>query len=125
MITATGRCIPFQTEFTNGTILSCADAATDKGGGGEGFRPHELLEAALASCLNMTIRMCAVQHSIPLTSVNTVVRLDRSAPEEVLFEYEISFAETMAEADRNLLMDAVRSCPVRNTLSKSIRFREA
>ncbi|MDD4896469.1 MAG: OsmC family protein, partial [Atribacterota bacterium] len=42
-------------ESSNSKLFS--DTTRDKGGSEEGIRPHELLEAALASCLNITIRM--------------------------------------------------------------------
>ncbi len=44
----------YKTIFTNGIHETCADTTADKGGGNAGFRPHDLMEAALASCLNMS-----------------------------------------------------------------------
>lgn len=51
----------------------------DKGGGNQGFRPHELLEAALATCMNIHLRMYAANHGIELGEVTTKVTLDRSS----------------------------------------------
>ena len=124
MIKVIGEQPPFKTQFTNGTSVSCSDTTPDKGGSGEGFRPHELLEAALANCMNMALRMLAANHSIPLSSVETTVSLNRSVPGEVCFEYSVALTGNLAERDRQRLMEAVKSCPVRETLSKTIVFRE-
>jgi uncharacterized OsmC-like protein len=50
-----------------------SDAPITKGGGGAGFGAHELLEASLAACLNMAVRMHADARGIPLERVSTVV----------------------------------------------------
>jgi putative redox protein len=44
--------------------IAIVDTTSGKGGYGDGFHPHELLEAALATCMNMTIRMYAQKHAI-------------------------------------------------------------
>lgn len=124
MIKAIGRPPRYRTEFTNGKTTFFSDTAPDKGGSGEGFRPHELLEAALASCMNMTIRMFAEKHSIPVSSVVTTVTLDRSSPSEVCFEYFVDLAGDLTEGDRQRLLEVAESCPVRQTLSRGIVFRE-
>lgn len=57
MIRTDSQPAKFQAQFTNGVQVSVSDTTPDKGGGNLGFRPHELLEAALASCMNMSLRM--------------------------------------------------------------------
>lgn len=84
----------FLTRFTNGEHIGDADTTAEKGGGNRGFRPHELLEAALATCMNMTLRSYAQKHDIPLPGVSVVVTLSRGTQEG----------------------------PVRTTLSKNPRF---
>src|SRR5207247_6316725 len=46
--------------------------------GGCGFGPHQLLEAALATCLTITVRKFAAEHKFPLDSASAEVLLDRS-----------------------------------------------
>lgn len=121
---ATSELPSYQTSFTNGQNVSVADAASDEEGSRAGFRPDELLEAALASSLNMTIRMYAEEHSIPLTSVSTTVKLDQNYPEEAIFNYAFELAGSLSESDRRLLTEAALSCPVRQTLSKKLSFQE-
>lgn len=100
-----------------------ADTTPPKGAG-EGFRPHELLEAALASCTAITLRLVAEERGIPLRYVNVKIDLDRTDPEKSIFRAQIEFDDLVTEADRKTLIAAARLCPVRKTLSKSIAFDE-
>lgn len=59
MIQTKSKSIKYSTEFSNGTDVSHSDTTLEKGGANSGFRPHELLEAALASCMNISLKMCA------------------------------------------------------------------
>jgi putative redox protein len=125
MIAATGGPARYRTRFSNGTSEAAADTTADKGGSGDGFRPHELLEAALATCVNMTVRMYAAKHAIALAGVTTRVSLDRSDPAQAVFRYEVELEGALTPADREKLLDAARACPVRRTLSRQIRFERS
>lgn len=123
MVEATSKPVRYQTQLTNGVHSATSDTTRDKGGSESGFRPHDLLEAALASCMNMTIRMYAEQQGLALSGVTTKVKLDRSKPEETVFEYEIELQGELSEQDRTSLLDVAAKCPVRRTLVKRIGFR--
>jgi putative redox protein len=101
-----------------------SDATADKGGKNNGFRPHELLEAAYVTCLNMSIRDKADRENIPLENVVVSVNLDRSNPEEVVFKYEIRLSGSLTEEQKQTLRKIAESCPVRKTLSRTIKFSE-
>ncbi len=109
------RCIskeaPFETIFTDDRHEGAIDAPADKGGGDAGFRPHDLLEAALAGCLNITLRKYAASHDIPLIGAATWVSLNRQQPEETVFEYGLE------------LIEAAAACAVHQTLSRKISFK--
>lgn len=113
----------FQTTANNGRHEIAADAPIDKGGGGVGFSAHELLEASLAVCVNMAVRMYAAEHSIPLESTTTRVRLQRPTPDTVSFEYAVELTGPLSASQLHELQEAARACPVRDTLSKRIEFR--
>jgi putative redox protein len=122
MICAKSQLARYQTRFTDGEYEGVADTTADKGGEHSGFRPHDLLEAALAACVNMSVRMYADHHGISLRGVTTKVSLDRTHPDEVVFRYDLEVDGELTEEQRNRLLQASRACPVRKTLSKRIRF---
>ena len=125
MIEAESQRAPFAVRFNNGTESGRADATLDKGGAGEGFRPHELLEAALASCMNMSLRMYARRHSLPLVRVVTQVSLDRSGENEVVFRYALELEGALSDAQRRQLEQVAEACPVRATLSRGVSFQRS
>ena len=124
MITCRNEKLKYQTSFSNGKHTAYADTTEDKGGASSGFRPHELLEAALASCLNMHLRMYADTHNISLDEVQTTVTLDRSLPNEVIFEYSIDLVGSLTKEQRQRLLQIAKTCPVHKTLSKVISIQE-
>lgn len=123
MIHADSQDAKYQTRFTNGNHFSTADAGPDKGGQHKGFRPHELLEAALATCINMTLRMAADKRAIPLTGARVSVSLNRNNPEAPVFEYSVDLQGPLDDMHRALLMLSLEQCPVRTILSKPVGFR--
>lgn len=122
MIVSTSESPRYRTRFSDGTHDGLADTTNDKGGGHEGFRPHELLEAALATCVNMTVRIYAEYHGIPLAGVTTRVKLDSSTPDEATFHYEVEFDGDLTSEQKEKLLRAANACPVHRTLAKRIRF---
>jgi putative redox protein len=122
MIRATSEPARYLTRFSDGDHQAFSDTTVDKGGEHSGFRPHDLLEAALASCVNMTVRMYADNHGIPLRAVTTNVRLDRTRPGEVVFQYEVGLDGDLTVEQQDRLLHAASACPVRRTLSKRITF---
>ena len=122
MIVCTSEAPRYKATFSDGVHGAVSDTTADKGGGNSGFRPHDLLEAALASCINMTVRMYADNRSIALAGVKTKVSLDRSDPVAVTFGYEVEVEGDLSEAEKESLLRAAAACAVRRTLSKQIRF---
>jgi putative redox protein len=112
----------YVTRFSDGTHQSVSDTTPDKGGSGGGFRPHDLLAAALACCVNMTVRMAAGNLDIPLESVTTRVNLNRDGSDQVVFQYEIELHGQLTEEQRAKLFRAAGACPVRKSLSKTLIF---
>jgi putative redox protein len=122
MICAKSELTRYKTRFSDGEHECISDTTADKGGGASGFRPHHLLEAALATCVNMTVRMYAENHGIPLRGVTTNVSLDRTPPDEVVFRYEVALDGELTAEQQSKLIQAAGACPVRKTLSKRIKF---
>ncbi len=123
MITCVSKEPDFETVFTDGQRHEGSiDVPAEKGGGDSGFRPHDLLEAALAGCLNITLRKYAAGHNIPLAGATTWVSLNRQIPEETIFEYGLELQGLITEAQRQELIEAAAACAVHQTLSRKISF---
>jgi putative redox protein len=122
MICAKSESTRYQTRFSDGEHEGFSDTTADKGGQHSGFRPHDLLEAALAACVNMTVRMYADNHGIPLRGVTTNVSLDRTHPDETVFRYDVELDGELTAEQQDRLFHAANACPIRKTLSKRIRF---
>ena len=114
----------YKTLFTNGSQKAFSDTTSDKGGADSGFRPHDLLEAALATCMNITLRWYADNHGIPLSGVTTEVRLNRGISGETIFEYKVKLDGPLTEEQRQILLNVAESSHVRRTLSKKISFHQ-
>lgn len=117
----------FVTRVSAGGHAALADVTADKGGAGVGFRPHELLEAALASCMAITARMLAEHHAIPLAQIAVDVQLDRCDPQAPVFDYHVELADAagvpLPAPQRERVLTALTRCPVHATLSAPLRFR--
>jgi putative redox protein len=126
MIRATAEEERYLTKYTNGTGTGYADVPGTEGGTGTGFRSHQLLEAALATCIAITLRMYAEKHEIPLEDVAVEVHLDHGATGESVFRYELELSgNALSPEQKAKLLEVSKACAVRRTLSKPIRFESA
>jgi putative redox protein len=122
MITTQSKEARYRVRFTDGKHQADADVLPIKGGCGAGFGPHELLEASLACCINMWIRMQADRLGIPVGPIVVNVSLKRDHPETAVFEYTVKLEGVLSENQRVTLMQAADNCPVRRTLLKKLSF---
>lgn len=111
--------------FGNGRFTGRSDTSLDKGGSGQGFRPHELLEAALGDCMAITARMYAKKYGLALESVKVTVEVDRSRTGRSEFVCSVELSGDLTERERAKIVRAAENCPVRKTLSAEIGFRKA
>ena len=123
MIIASSENPVYRTSFSDGAHHAVADTTREKGGNDTGFWPHHLLEAALATCINITLRKYAEKHAIPLSAASTKVALDRSRPGEAVFSYEVELQGDLTEPQRQALLQVAGDCPVKATLLKRISFK--
>ena len=102
------------------------DTTPDKGGSGKYIRPHELLEAALATCMNISIRMEAYKKDINLDNVEIKVELNRNDPSKTIFEYsyKLNSSESLNNETLNNFKQVLQQCSVKKTLSREIVFKE-
>lgn len=110
-------------ETSNYSIFS--DTTKEKGGSEEGIRPHELLEAALASCLNITIRMTLDKLEIEADNVFVAVNFMRNKERKTVFNYHYNINNINAELNdlqKEKIEESVANCSVKQTLLKEIIF---
>jgi len=113
----------YQCYLDNGQKI-IVDTTSNKGGSSSGIRPHELLEAALASCMNISLRMQAEKEGIELEKVETTVSVNRNIAGKTIFEYECTILDELDKQTLERIKSILQNCPVRKTLSKQIEFAE-
>ena len=114
----------FPSTFTNGVETGIADTTPANGGAEAAFRPHELLEAALATCINITIDMYAKRHHLAVRSAETSVMLDRSQDGRAIFRYQIEIDGDLTEVEMERVRRSAKACSVHKTLLREISFEE-
>jgi putative redox protein len=122
MTTATSDGAAYRTSVRSGDLQLLANTLKEGVGGTDGFRPHDLLEAALAACMNITARMAAEKAGVAVERVTTSARLDREGDGPVTFRCSLSISGELSEEERAAVANAVARCPVRRTLSRGIQF---
>jgi putative redox protein len=123
MVTTESTPRPYVTIARNGLVTMQLDAPVAKGGGGEGFGAHDLLEASIAVCINMAVRMHAVANGISLASVSTHVELSKPDATTSRFNYSLQLQGQLTPAQKAELHEVARTCPVKETLSRRIEFQ--
>jgi putative redox protein len=125
MVEATALPAAWQVKFSAGDNEGVADTVKNGAGGTSGMRPHELLEAALATCMNISARMALADLGLPHgeASVRVQVHLEREES-ATRFVYELALDPAL-EPHRSAVMERMERSPVRATLSKQLIFEPA
>lgn len=126
MLTATARSIS-GTLRQDVEIDGCHHLTTDEpeavGGEGAGPSPHELLPAALASCISTQLVMYARTKGWELGDVSVDVAYDhRSTPRR--FEIEIAVGADLTPEQLARLDAVAAACPVRRAIENGAEFSE-
>jgi putative redox protein len=120
MIEATALPQAWQVSFRVGGHEGRADTVKDGTGGSAGMRPHELLEASLATCMTISARMALADLGVTHGEVRIRVHLERQ--ESVTrFRYEL-ILDPVLEPHRSAVTERIEASPVRATLSKQLIF---
>lgn len=95
-----------------------ADAAGEIGGDDLGPDPHELLDAALAACTALTLRLYAKRKGMDLVDLD--VRVDHDEHGGVYrIRRDIRLSGGLSAAERDRLLEIANKCPLHRTLSGS------
>jgi putative redox protein len=126
-LTASSRSIPGtlrQEIVIDGKHRLITDEPEDVGGDGSAPAPHELLAAALASCVSTTIVMYARRKGWELGEVSVDVDYDhRSTPRRC--QIEITLTGDLASEQLERLEAVAAACPVRRSIETGFDFKEA
>jgi putative redox protein len=125
-LTATSHAIPGtlrQHVVIDGRHHLATDEPLRLGGEGSAPAPHELLPAAIASCVSTSLVMYARTKGWQLGEVTVEVDFDNSStPRVCTIAVELGAALTDDQLVR--LEKVARSCPVRRSLEGGAQFRE-
>jgi len=124
MVVSKNKSANYCTEISNQTTVIFSDVKKDAGGSGQYFRPDELLCSALASCLNMTIRIGLDYRKIKYDQIIVKVDMDPSDETKTKFLLDVDVTGDISEETRQLVRKLAGACPVRKALSKQIEFEE-
>src|SRR5438309_360404 len=91
------------------------DVGSGSGGDDLGPDPHELLDAALASCTALTLKLYARRKALALDDLQ--VSVSHEEKDGVYhMRREIRLDGALSESDRARLLDIANRCPVHRTL---------
>jgi len=123
MITAESSQENYLTQLSDGTVNIYSDTTQNKGGGGNALRPHDLLCAAYASCLNISVRMVLDKIGLKYDKVITNVDVNREKEDSTIFMYHVEIIGDIDASTKERVISKALNCPVRKTLSKNISFQ--
>jgi putative redox protein len=125
-LTATSRSIPGtlrQEVVIDGKHRLITDEPVEVGGDGSAPAPHELIPAALASCVSTTLVMYARRKGWQLGEVRVDISYDhRATPRQA--EILISIGADLSAEQLELLEKVAAACPVRRSIETEFEFNE-
>ena len=122
MTTASISTQNYLVKLQNGRHEFLADEPVEKGGEDAGPGPDELLEASLASCTAVTLRMYADRKKWPVAEIEVTVGLER-IEKKTVFTKSIRINGNIDEAQRQRLREIAELCPVSRTLLGEIEIK--
>ncbi len=121
MITASIALSHYRVELNNKRHTFNADEPEILGGTDTAPAPDEILEASLASCTAITLRMYADRKQWPLTAVDVKVDLER-VENKTIFTRNITLHGNLNEDQKQRLLQIAKACPVSKTLLGEIEI---
>ncbi|HNP23715.1 MAG TPA: OsmC family protein [Panacibacter sp.] len=109
----------YRTELYNGRHQFFADEPAEIGGADTAPAPDELLEAALASCSAITIKMYAERKGWTLAAAEVNVSLVRINGKTTIHR-EIALQGELDQEQKDRLLQIAKLCPVSKTLAGEI-----
>jgi putative redox protein len=97
-----------------------ADNGVDGGGSDAGPSPHDLYDAALASCKALTLTWYAARKGLPLTDVRVDITRDGSEERHGVYRLTtvLHLAGDLSDAQRAELLAVAEKCPIHKLMSQ-------
>ena len=114
----------FQLRLRTGRHQLLADEPADFGGLDSGPSPFQLLSAALASCMTMTVRLYADRKGWPVKRIRAGVGHSREADQTPRdkFDVRLTFDGDLDAEQRARMVEIAGKCPVHRVLAEGSRF---
>jgi len=126
-LTASARSVPgtsLQQVLIDGRFAITTDEPEHLGGYGVGPAPHELLPAALASCISTTLVTYARTKSWDIGQVSVDVVYDnKSTPRR--FDVAVELSGTLDDSQLARLRKIAAACPLRRALETGFEYHES
>lgn len=107
----------------NGRHTIVTDEPLSLGGTDEGPAPHELLPAALASCIATMVAMYAQKRGWEVGDTSVEVSYDSEASPR-RFEIQLNLPAELSSEQLRRLERVAESCPLRRALEAGFTFQE-
>ena len=107
---------PFRVTHNNGRHVFYGDEPANLGGGDTAPMPDELLEAALATCTLVTLRMYTTHKQWQVGTIQVEVALERT-PERTTITRSLQFQQPLEPSQLERLIQVAKACPVSKTLA--------
>ncbi len=120
-VTATIGRDHYKTILETETNTIVADELASNGGKDDGFTPHELFAASLASCTTITLRMYADRKNWELDEVHVAVSINKEKETTVL-TCDIELKGNLSEEQKSRLLEIANHCPIHKILSNPIQL---
>lgn len=121
MITSSIESENYKTTLNNGRHTFFSDEPIDLGGKDTAPAPDELLEAALASCTLVTLRMYTNHKQWDVGTIEVSVSLLREKENNSITR-ELKFEKEITDEQKQRLMQVAKACPVSKTLSGNVEM---
>lgn len=114
----------FQLRLQTGRHQLLADEPSDFGGLDTGPSPFQLLAAALASCMTMTVRLYADRKGWLVRRIRTGVGHSRDPDQQPRdrFDVRLTFDGELDTEQRRRLVEIAGKCPVHRVVTEGARF---
>jgi|SRR5450830_474690 putative redox protein len=95
------------------------DGSLAEGGNDDGPSPHDLYDAALASCKALTVVWYARRKNIPLTDVEVQLERDDSGERQGVYKLAASLrlSGDLTDAQRQELLTVAGKCPIHKLMT--------